>query len=74
MKTISEMNQDEKTELLKAIEENGHEIALVFFSGVQYYTGQFFQIKEITAAAHEKVSLSLLKSLLISTKERCVQV
>lgn len=29
-----------------------NEIALFLFSGVQYYTGQYFQIKEITDYAH----------------------
>ncbi len=29
------------------------EVALVFFSGVQYYTGQVFDIKAITQKAHE---------------------
>ena len=39
-------------DILKAIEENGEETALVFFSGVQYYTGQAFDIPAITKAAH----------------------
>ncbi len=40
-------------DILDAIRENGSETALVFFSGVQYYTGQLFDIAGITAAAHE---------------------
>jgi len=36
-----------------AIKSHGDEIALVFFSGVQYYSGQFFNIAEITRMAHE---------------------
>lgn len=39
-------------DILRIIEENGEQTALVFFAGVQYYTGQFFEIEKITAAAH----------------------
>jgi kynureninase len=39
------------------LEKEGHDIALVVLSGVQYYTGQFFKIKEITEAAHKQVFL-----------------
>ncbi len=35
-----------------AIENAGESLALVLFSGVQYYTGQFFDIGRIAAAAH----------------------
>jgi kynureninase len=40
-------------DILKAIDDNKAELALVFFSGVQYYTGQYFNIPEITKKAHE---------------------
>lgn len=40
-------------DILKAIDDNSSELALVFFSGVQYYTGQYFNIPEITKKAHE---------------------
>lgn len=40
-------------DILQAIEENKEELALVFFSGVQYYTGQAFDMKAITEKAHE---------------------
>lgn len=40
-------------DILKTIEEHKNELALVFFSGVQYYTGQYFNIPEITKKAHE---------------------
>ncbi|UII22827.1 kynureninase [Fulvivirga ligni] len=36
-----------------AIEQHGDSLALVLIGGIQYYTGQFFPIKEITAAAHK---------------------
>lgn len=34
---------------------NDHQIALVMFSGIQYYTGQLFEIEKITRAGHEEV-------------------
>ena len=40
-------------DVVQAIEEAGDELALLFFSGVQYYTGQYFDIKTLTAAAHK---------------------
>lgn len=40
-------------DIVSAIEKNADEIALVLFGAVQYYTGQFFDIKKITAAAHQ---------------------
>jgi len=39
-------------DILAAIEQHGQELALVIFGGVQYYTGQFFNIKKITEAGH----------------------
>ena len=41
-------------DILNIIEQEGDSIALVLFSGIQYYTGQLFDMKEITAKAHGK--------------------
>lgn len=40
-------------DIIQAIEEAGDELAMVMFGGVNYYTGQFFNLKEITQAAHK---------------------
>lgn len=40
------------SDILDAIEVNRSTLALVMLGGVQYYTGQFFDIKSITTAAH----------------------
>ncbi len=40
-------------DIVRAIEENKNELALVIFGAVQYYTGQFFDISKITKAGHE---------------------
>ena len=45
---------------MQRIEEEGESIAVVFFSGIQYYTGQLFDMPEITEAGHAKVSDSCL--------------
>jgi len=39
-------------DILSAIEKYKDELALVLFSGVNYYTGQVFDMKAITEAAH----------------------
>jgi len=38
-------------DILESIRKEGHSIAVVIFSGVQYYTGQHFPIQRITQAA-----------------------
>jgi kynureninase len=43
----------ETVDIVQAIQENAEEIAVVLFSGLQYYTGQLFDIKTITQAGHE---------------------
>lgn len=40
-------------DIIKAIEDAGDSLAVVMFGGVNYYTGQFFDLKAITAAAHK---------------------
>lgn len=40
-------------DIVHAIETHAAQLALVIFGGVQYYTGQFFNIKKITEAAHK---------------------
>ncbi len=39
-------------DIVRTIEEHGSSVALVLFSGVQYQTGQRFDMKAITEAAH----------------------
>jgi len=43
----------EEDHLCSIIREHGESVALVMIGGVNYYTGQFFDIRRITAAAHE---------------------
>ncbi|MGL4582764.1 MAG: kynureninase [Flavobacterium sp.] len=40
-------------DILAKIDEVGEELALVLIGGLNYYTGQVFDIKAITAAAHQ---------------------
>jgi kynureninase len=42
----------EEEDILKVISETDGELALVMIGGVNYYTGQFFDLKKISEAAH----------------------
>jgi kynureninase len=44
-------------DILQTIERTGSALALILLGGVQYYTGQFFDIKNITAAGHKAGAL-----------------
>jgi kynureninase len=45
-------------DILLAIEKNKSELELVLFGGVNYYTGQVFEMEKITAAAHKAGALA----------------
>jgi kynureninase len=45
-------------DILASINEHGNETALVLFGGINYYTGQLFNMHVITKAAHEAGALA----------------
>jgi kynureninase len=45
-------------DILTAIEEHKDELALVFFGGVNYFTGQLFDMEKLTQAAHNVGALA----------------
>ena len=63
MKAIREISPREgeytlrEEDILEVIEKEGSTIALVLFSGIQYYTGQWFPMQSITQKAKEVASV-----------------
>ena len=45
-------------DILQAIEEHKDSLAMVLFGGINYYTGQLYDMKTITAAAHKAGALA----------------
>jgi len=45
-------------DIIAAIEEHSDELALVFFGGMNYFTGQLFDMKKLTEVAHEHGALA----------------
>ncbi|MEW6989898.1 kynureninase [Colwelliaceae bacterium 6441] len=45
-------------DILAAIDEHKDELALVFFGGVNYFTGQLFDMEKLTKAAHDVGALA----------------
>ncbi|ETI27474.1 kynureninase [Cladophialophora carrionii CBS 160.54] len=41
-------------QILEAIDKHAHELALILLPGIQFYTGQYFDISTITKHAHAK--------------------
>jgi kynureninase len=54
-------------DVLNCLDEHGETIALVFFSGIQYYTGQLFKIEAITKRAQKQVCRNWLARKLSSS-------
>ncbi len=46
-------NSIKNEDFISAIQQHKNELAVVIIGGVNYYTGQVFEMKSITAAAHE---------------------
>lgn len=44
----------ETEDILRAIDEHADELALILLPGIQFYTGQYFDIERITKHAHAK--------------------
>lgn len=45
-------------DIISAIEEHSDELALVFFGGMNYFTGQLFDMEKLTKVAHEHGALA----------------
>ncbi|KAM7375435.1 hypothetical protein PAMA_014504 [Pampus argenteus] len=54
-------------DILEVMEKEGDSIAVVLFSGVQYYTGQLFNMAAITEAGHKKL-LFVRAAMLVLTE------
>jgi kynureninase len=54
LKPAAENHEIETAEIAGVLERAGESIALVLLPGVQYYTGQAFDMEAITRLAHEK--------------------
>ncbi|MFI5218220.1 MAG: kynureninase [Bacteroidia bacterium] len=52
LKPKNNSNYISSEQIINAIEESKNELALVMIGGVNYYSGQFFDMKKITEAAH----------------------
>jgi kynureninase len=48
----------DQNDLLDAIQEEGESLALVMLGGVNYYTGQLFDMKRITEATHRQGAIA----------------
>jgi kynureninase len=44
----------ETADIEAALEKHGDEVALVLLAGVNFFTGQFFEVERVTAAAHKR--------------------
>jgi kynureninase len=54
LRPLEGMQTVETADVARVLERDGASIALVLLPGVQYYTGQAFEIEAITRLAHEK--------------------
>lgn len=45
-------------DIITAIEEQGNSLAMVLFGGINYYTGQLFDMQQITEAAHKVTAIA----------------
>lgn len=52
-------------DILEAIAREGDSVAIIMFSGVQFYTGQCFEMQKITAAGRAKVCSTSINGVYI---------